>query len=75
MIKSTAIVPIEHIEQRIFLLRDKKVILDYHLAELYGVETKALKRAVRRNYERFPEDFCFELSREELENLKYQIGT
>ena len=71
----TALVTIEHIEQWIFLIRGKKVMLDFHLAELYGVETKALKRAVRRNQERFPEDFCFELTGEELENLRYQFGT
>jgi len=69
------LVTLKHIEQWIFLIHGKKVMLDFHLAELYGVETKALKRAVRRNQERFPEDFCFELSREELENLRYQFGT
>jgi phage regulator Rha-like protein len=75
MINKTALVSIEHIEQWIFLIRSKKVMLDFHLAELYGVETKALKRAVRRNKERFPEDFCFELTGEELKNLRYQFGT
>ncbi len=50
-------------------------MLDFHLAELYGVETKALKRAVRRNSDRFPGDFCIELSGEEVENLKYHFGT
>ena len=52
-------------EQRILILRDQKVMLDFHLAELYGVETRALKQAVRRNPERFPEDFMFELEPEE----------
>jgi len=52
-------------EQRILILRDQKVMLDFHLAELYGVETRALKQAVRRNPERFPEDFMFELTQEE----------
>lgn len=52
-------------EQRILILRDQKVMLDFHLAELYGVETRALKQAVRRNPERFPEDFMFELDPEE----------
>jgi hypothetical protein len=65
----------EVIERRILLLRGQKVMLDFHLAELYGVETKALKRAVKRNLDRFPGDFCFELSVQEAENLRYQIGT
>jgi len=59
-------------EQRILILRDQKVMLDFHLAELYGVETRALKQAVRRNPERFPADFMFELSDEESENLRSQ---
>jgi phage regulator Rha-like protein len=50
-------------------------MLDFHLAELYGVETKTLKRAVRRNLDRFPNDFCFTLSVEEIENLRYHFGT
>ncbi len=50
-------------------------MLDFDLAELYKVETKLLKRAVRRNIERFPEDFMFELTKEELENLRRQFGT
>ena len=75
MINKTALISIENIEQWIFLIRGKKVMIDFHLAELYGVETKALKRAARRNKERFPEDFCFELTGEELENLRYHFGT
>jgi phage regulator Rha-like protein len=67
------IVP-EVIEKKILLIRGQKVMLDAHLAELYGVETKALKRAVKRNRNRFPEDFCFELSTAEIENLRYQFG-
>lgn len=50
-------------------------MLDFHLAGLYEVETKALKRAVKRNLERFPDDFCFALSDEEWNNLRYQFGT
>ncbi|HET6271969.1 MAG TPA: ORF6N domain-containing protein [Bacteroidota bacterium] len=69
-----ALVP-EVIERRILLLRGHKVMLDFHLADLYGVETKSLKRAVKRNVDRFPADFCFELSTEEMENLRYQFGT
>lgn len=59
-------------EQRILILRDQKVMLDFHLAELYGVETRALKQAVRRNPERFPEDFMFELTHEEVSILRSQ---
>lgn len=47
-----------HVEQRIYLLRGEKVMLDYDLATLYGIETRALKQAVRRNVERFPSDSC-----------------
>ncbi|MBU2446326.1 MAG: ORF6N domain-containing protein, partial [Bacteroidetes bacterium] len=64
------IIPPEIIEKRIFILRDQKVMLDFHLSELYGIETKTLKRAVRRNLDRFPMDFCFQLTDEELINLK-----
>jgi hypothetical protein len=62
------------IEGKILLVRGHKVIVDFHLAELYGVETKALKHAVKRNRERFPSDFCFELSPDECKNLRYQFG-
>jgi hypothetical protein len=71
----SSLVPTEIIERRILLIRGQKVMLDFQLAELYQVETKALKRAVRRNRDRFPEDFCFELSAEEYENLRYHFGT
>ncbi len=69
------IIPSEVIEKRIFLIRGHKVMLDFHIAELYGVETKALKRAVKRNRDRFPIDFCFELTSEEFQHLRYQLGT
>ncbi|MBF0293527.1 MAG: ORF6N domain-containing protein [Nitrospinae bacterium] len=62
------------VEQRIFLIRGQAVMLDAHLAELYGVETKALTRAVKRNIERFPGDFMFQLTKDEAENLRYQFG-
>lgn len=65
----------EIIMNRIYLIRDQKVMLDRDLAQLYGVETKQLKRQVLRNIERFPEDFMFELTKEELEFLRCQIGT
>ena len=60
------------IERRIFLVRGQKAMLDFDLAELYGVETRALKQAVRRNLVRFPADFMFELSATEIKNLVSQ---
>lgn len=68
-----AIIPIERIEQRIFLLRGQKVMLSPHLAELYGVEQRALIQAVKRNAERFPSDFMFQLTRQEVARLRSQI--
>ena len=65
----------ELVMNKIYLIRAQKVMLDMDLAELYGVETKQLKRAVRRNNARFPEDFMFELNQKELEILRSQIGT
>lgn len=72
MIKAVAM-PIERIEKSIFLLRGYKVMLSNHLAELYGVETRALIQAVKRNIDRFPKDFMYQLSKKEFENLKSQI--
>jgi len=63
------------IERMIYLIRGHKVMLDSDLAELYGVETKSLKRAVKRNIERFPSDFIFELTKKELADWRYQFGT
>jgi len=63
------IVPFERIERSIFLIRGQKVMLDRDLAALYGVETRVLNQAVRRNSQRFPADFMFELTREEIRNL------
>lgn len=65
----------EAITNRIYRIRGKSVILDKDLAALYQVETKHLKRQVRRNIERFPDDFMFELNEEELANLRRQFGT
>ena len=70
-----SIIPIEKIVTNIFLIRNEKVILDSDLAELYGAETKVLKRAVRRNIERFPNDFMFELTQKEFNSLRSQSGT
>lgn len=67
--------PIEIIERKIYLIRGHKVLLDSDLAELYGVEAKQLKRQVRRNITRFPEDFMFELQKEEYESLRSHFGT
>jgi hypothetical protein len=64
----------EEISQKIFFVRGHRVMLDSDLAELYGVETGALNRAVRRNQIRFPEDFMFQLSEIEEESLRCQIG-
>ena len=63
------IMPIEAIERKIYMIRGQKVMLDRDLAELYGVETRALNQAVRRNLDRFPEDFVFSLTREEILNI------
>ena len=68
------LVPSEKIEKRIFFLRGQKVMLDADLASLYGVETGALKRAVKRNRERFPEDFMFQLTFQEVGILRCQNG-
>ena len=70
-----SIIPIEVIENKIYFIRNVKVMLDSDLASLYDVETKQLKRQVRRNIDRFPEDFMFELSSIEHEILRCQIGT
>ena len=65
----------EVISSKIYFIRDQKVMLDSDLATLYAVETKQLKRQVRRNIERFPEDFMFELTEVEYEILRCQFGT
>jgi phage regulator Rha-like protein len=68
------LIPQEHIEGKIYLIRGLKVMLDRDLAELYGVETKHLKRQVRRNVDRFPLEFMFELSDEEFQEWRRQFG-
>ena len=62
------------IEKMIYVIRDKQVMLDSDLAVLYQVETGALNRAVKRNISRFPEDFRFQLTKEEYQNLRCQTG-
>jgi len=69
------LIPQERIEQRILVIREKRVMSDRDLAKLYGVETKYLKRQVRRNLDKFPADFMFQLSKEELKDWRCQIGT
>jgi hypothetical protein len=68
-------VQVRRIEQSILQLRGHRVMLDTDLAALYGIETKALVRAVKRNADRFPEDFMFQLNPQEFDNLRRQIGT
>jgi hypothetical protein len=65
----------EQVEQAILLIRGQRVMLDRDLAALYGVETKNLNKAVRRNLDRFPADFMFQLTAEEAECLRFQFGT
>ena len=72
---NATIIPDENIINIIYLIRGIKVMLDRDLSELYGVETKHLKRQVRRNIARFPEDFMFEINEEELQNLRCQFGS
>ncbi len=74
MQKSLSLVQ-EKIESKILFIRGAKVILDRDLAELYCVETKLLKRSVRRNISRFPKDFMFELSHQEHKSIRRQFGT
>jgi len=71
----TKLVPTETIANKIYLIRGVKAMLDRELAELYGVETKVLKQAVRRNIDRFPADFMFELTKEENQSLRSQNVT
>jgi len=73
--ENTVMLPNEIIENKIFLIRDKKVMLDSDLANLYGVTTANLNKSVKRNLKRFPEDFMFQLSKKEYENLIFQFGT
>ena len=73
--RAELVTPDEMIMNKIYFIRGYKIMLDADLAELYQVETKQLKRQVKRNAERFPEDLMFELSSEEIDNLRCQFGT
>ena len=74
MVKDKSAIPVERIAAQIYLIRDERVMLDANLAELYHVETGALIRAMKRNIDRFPEDFAFQLSKEEFGDLRSQTG-
>jgi hypothetical protein len=74
-IAADAVLPIEQIASRIFVIRGERVMVDSDLAGLYGVPTKSLNLAVRRNLRRFPEDFMFRLTPEEVEDLRFQFET
>ncbi len=69
------VLPAEEIQQCILFIRDEKVMLDVHLAILYGVQTKVLIQAIKRNIDRFPVDFMFQLNQEEFQNLRSQFVT
>jgi hypothetical protein len=73
MARKHNLVPAERIEKSILLIRGQKVMLDKDLADLYGVETRALNQAVRRNMERFPKDFMFVLTREEIMRISQNV--
>src|ERR1700722_5725133 len=73
--KSELVIPDEVVMNKIYVVRGQRVMIDRELAELYGVETKVLKQAVRRNISRFPEDFMFEMSIEDFANWRSQNVT
>ena len=73
--QARSLIPVERIEQAIYLVRGQKVMFDFDLAALYGVATKALIQAVKRNRERFPADFMFQLSKREMENWRSHFVT
>ena len=66
---------LNEIQNKIYFIRNQRIMLDFDIAMLYQVETKVLKQAVRRNIHRFPSDFMFELTKEEFENLRSQFVT
>jgi len=75
MVDKKSLIPVDRIEKAILLIRGQKVMLDADLAELYGVETRVLVQAVKRNLERFPEDFMFQLNKDDVDFLRSQIVT
>jgi hypothetical protein len=68
------IIPVEVVQEKIYLIRGQKVMLDSDLAMLHRVETSNLNKVVKRNIERFPKDFMFQLTKEEADSLRFQIG-
>src|SRR5437660_3651608 len=74
MVKPQAVIPVERIASRIYLIRSEKVMLDSDLADLYGVPTSRLNEQLKRNRDRFPKDFAFQLAQEEFEALMSQIA-
>ena len=75
MTKDLVTIPSERIVNKIYVIRNRKIMLDKDLAELYGAKTKDLNASVKRNKKRFPEDFMFQLTKDEFENLRSQIST
>lgn len=75
MAKQTDLIPLKNISSKIYLIRNEKVLLDQDLAEMYNVETRLINRAVKRQKDRFPKDFMFQLTKKEFENLRSQFGT
>jgi hypothetical protein len=71
--RGESLAPVEQIERAILLIRGQRVMLDRDLAELYGVETRVLNQGVRRNIQRFPEDFMFELTRDEIQSISQTV--
>ena len=68
------VMSVENVQNKVYVIRGQQVMLDYDLAEIYGYEVKRLNEQVKRNIARFPEDFMFQLTREELESVKSQIA-
>ena len=73
MAETTELMTVDNICNRVYIIRGQQVMLDYDLAEIYGYEVKNLNQQVKRNIVRFPEDFMFQLTREEVESVKSQI--
>jgi len=75
MTEKDLLIPLDQIQSRVLLIRGRRVIIDADLADLYGVETRRLNEQVKRNIDRFPPDFMFQLTEEEFDNLMSQIAT
>lgn len=69
------IMELQLIQSKIYVIRGQKVLMDKHLAEMYGIETKRLKEAVKRNFKRFPLDFMFQLTKDESDSVRSQFAT